>query len=419
MNRIRTCLYLLRRELRTILSDEGTLLVLLAAPIIYATLYATAYGAEVLRNVPIGVIDESRTAASRRLVADIDAGPNCYVACMPTDMAEAERLFYERRIYGVACIPADYESALLAGRQAVVPLYLDASYFLMYRQVFQELAATLATTGAAVELQRLVAAGTQLPAAEATVQPVVYQSRTLFNPGLGYASFVLPAVLLLILQQTLLVGTGMIGGTWCERRLYRMLRPAGRRPLPLPAIVLARGSAYLLLYGLTTLYLFAVHYRLFHLPMNGRTGPVVLFLGLYLLADIAFALALSTRFRFREESILWLLWSSIPLLMLSGISFPRESMPAWLYALGQLIPSSHAITGFVRLQSMGASLGEVSSELLWLLALALLYGAAACFGLRQRIGREERETQKEPAPIPAPAPKSDDQSGESGEDPAS
>ena len=77
MNRIRTCLYLLRRELRTILSDEGTLLVLLAAPIIYATLYATAYGAEVLRNVPIGVIDESRTAASRRLVADIDAGPNC------------------------------------------------------------------------------------------------------------------------------------------------------------------------------------------------------------------------------------------------------------------------------------------------------------------------------------------------------
>ena len=166
-NRLRKALHrfadLVRHELRSALKDEGTLLVLVAAPLIYATLYSIAYGAEVLRNVPIGVIDESRTAASRALVAEFDAGPNCYVACEPTEMAEARALFFDRRIYGIAYIPADYEERLLGGRQAVVPLYLDASYFLVYRQVFQELAATLLTTGTVVGLQRLLAEGAELP----------------------------------------------------------------------------------------------------------------------------------------------------------------------------------------------------------------------------------------------------------------
>ncbi len=391
-NRLRKALHrfadLVRHELRSALKDEGTLLVLVAAPLIYATLYSIAYGAEVLRNVPIGVIDESRTAASRALVAEFDAGPNCYVACEPTEMAEARALFFDRRIYGIAYIPADYEERLLGGRQAVVPLYLDASYFLVYRQVFQELAATLLTTGTVVGLQRLLAEGAELPVAEATARPVAYVGTSLFNPSLGYASFVMPAVLLLILQQTLLVGVGMVGGTWRERRRYRLLLPAdGGRP-NVAGITAARGTAYLLLYLPTTLYLFAVHYRLFHLPMNGATGPIVLFLGLYLAAAVAFALALSTLFRTREAPLVWLLWCSIPLLMLSGISFPRESMPAWLYGLGRLVPSSHAIDGFVRLQTMGASLGEVAEETAWLAAMTLVYGGAAMCGLRRRIDRE-------------------------------
>lgn len=386
---------LVRHELRSVFRDEGALLVLVAAPLIYATLYALAYGAEVVREVPIAVIDESRTPGSRQLVAAFDAGPNCRVAYMPTDMAEAEALFFSRRIYGIACIPADYERQLLAGRQAVVPLYLDGGYFLLYRQVFQELAATLLTTGALVELQRLLAEGSSVPVAEATVSPVAFEGRSLFNPSLGYAAFVMPAVLLLILQQTLLVGIGMVGGTLRERNRYgELLSQQEGRGLML-RIVAARGAAYLLLYVPTTLYLFAVHYRLFGLPMNGATGPVVLFLALYLTAAVAFGLALSTLFRTREAPLLWLLWCSIPLLMLSGISYPRESMPGWLYGLGQLVPSSHAIDGFVRLQSMGASPREVGEAIGWLAALTLFYGTTACLGLR-RILRQTAATEERP-----------------------
>ena len=381
----------MRNEFRTIFTDAGVLLILVLAMLIYATVYSMAYGSQVLRNVPIGVIDESRTPASRTLTATFNAGPNTYVAYAPTDMEEARELFFRRKIYGVVYIPSDYERRLLAGSQAVVAIYADASYFLMYRQVFQEIVASIGTTGAMVEFRRLIAAGADIPQAQATTQPVIYQSHNLFNPYLGYGSFVMPAVLIVIVQQTLLIGIGMIGGTWREQRLYHRLCPAGRRRMSTLPIVLGKALTYGIVYAVTSSYIFGLHYRLFHYPMNGTTGAVVLFMALYLSACIAMGIAVSTLFRYRENSLLLLLWTSIPVLMLSGVSYPREGIPDWLYTLGQIFPSSHGVNGFIRIQSMGASLAEVLPELKMLCILTLVYGGLACIGIHLVIGREIAE----------------------------
>jgi len=380
-----------KAELNTIRKDEGVILVLVFASLIYATLYSMAYAPQVLRNVPIGVIDQSKTHASRQLIDTFDAGPNTVVAYEPADMEEAERLFFERKIYGVVYIPADYEKQLLGGSQAVVALYCDASYFLMYRQVFQELVATIGSTGAMVEFQRLIARGANLPQAKAITQPVVYQSHNLFNPYLGYGSFVMPAVLIIILQQTLLIGIGMIGGTWREFGLYRKFIPAGESRMATLPIVAGKTTVYLLLYALTSLYLLTLHYRLFHYPMNGHASTVVALMIPYLLACSLFGIAVSTLFRYREQSLMFLLWSSIPILMLSGVSLPEQAIPGWLFRFGQLFPSSSGIPAFIRIQSMGASFEEVLPEIRRLWILVGIYGTAACLGIHsvlRAVGRK-------------------------------
>ncbi len=377
----------IRNEFRAIFTDEGALLILVFALFIYSTTYSLAYGPQVLRNVPIGVVDNSHTAASRRLTATFDAGPNAYVAYEPTDMEQARELFFQRRIYGVVYIPENYERRLLEGEQADVAIYVDASYFLMYRQVFQELVSTIGLTGATVGLQRLIARGTELPQAEATVQPVVYQSHNLFNPYLGYGSFAMPAIIIVIIQQTLLIGIGMIGGTWRERGHYRQLCPVDRRRMSTLPIIAGRVLTYLSIYGVTVCYILGVHYKLFHYPDNGTTGAVVVFMAVYLSAAIALSLAVSTLFRTRESSLLLLLWTSIPVLMLSGVSFPREGMPDLLYQAGQLLPSSSAVDGFIRIRSMGATLVDVLPEIRRLLILTMIYGGLAMFGIHRMLCR--------------------------------
>ena len=385
-----------RNEYGSIFTDAGVILVLVLALLIYSTLYSLAYGTQVLRNVPIGVIDMSNTSTSRQLINTFNAGPNVYVAYDPGDMDEAKHLFYDREIYGVVYIPSDYEEKLLGGQQAVVSLYVDASYFLMYRQAFQELVSGIGTTGAMVEFQRLIAKGANIPQATATTQPVIYQSHNLFNPYLGYGSFVMPAIIMVIIQQTMLIGIGMIGGTWREFGLYRKLCPPDRKRMSTLPIVLGKALVYGMIYSVTTFYILGLHYRLFHYPMNGATGTIVVFMLAYMAACIALGIAISTLFRYRENSLLLLLWTSIPLLMLSGVSYPREGIPDWLFNLGQIFPSSHGVNAFIRIQSMGASLSEVLSEIRMLCILALVYGGLACIGIHLVLNRADKDD------IPAP-----------------
>ena len=260
-----------RNEFRTIFKDGGVMLILIFALIIYATAYSLAYGSQVLRNVPIGVVDECRTPTSRSLIDTFNAGPNTYVAYNPTSMEEAKELFYGRKIYGVVYIPSDYGEKLYGGEQANVAIYADASYFLMYRQVFQEVVTSIGKTGAMVEFQRLIAKGANIPQAQATTQPVIYQSHNLFNPYLGYGTFVMPAIIMVIIQQTMLIGIGMIGGTWREFGLYRKLCPAGRRRMSTLPIVLGRGLVYALIYAVTCTYILGLHYPV-PLPDERRDG---------------------------------------------------------------------------------------------------------------------------------------------------
>ena len=359
----------IRNEFRAIFGDAGVMLILIFAPLIYSTIYSLTYGTQVLRNILIGVIDEDKTPSSRELIGRLGAGANAYIAYEPTDMEDAKRLFFDRQIYGIAYIPKGYQRQLLAGEATTVAIYLDASYMLMYRQVFQDMVEGINTTGAMVEYRRVLSSGMQTPLAKAIIEPIRYTSHTLFNPYLGYGSFVMPPVIILILQQTLLIGICMIGGTRREKRLFFQQSIAGNIGIQ----ILGRVVTYIIIYTILSLYLLTIHYRLFHYPTNGNGVYIAIFMGVYITACTLFSIAVSTLFRQRETPLMLLLWISIPLLMLSGVSFPSSAIPDYLQWLATIFPSTFGTHGFVKLQSMGASLRDIFPELRTLLLLILIY----------------------------------------------
>lgn len=377
----------LRYELHRIRRDRGVLLVLFGAPLIYSLLYAAAYAPQQVREIPVAVIDQCHTPSSRRLIRHLDGSEACRIVAQPTDLVEARELLFDRKIYGILLLPADWDRSLAAGRQATAVLYLDGSYLLIYRTLFAAWVKVLAATGTEVELRRLHGQGIELQSAEETVAPIRYEQHNLFNPDAGYATFVMPAVLVLILQQTLLIAIGMAGGRWREEGLYRTLATDRRRHTAAGAVVVGRSAAYLLAELPVALYLFGVHYRLFGYPSLGGTATLVGVLVLYAVAVILLGVALSTLFRRREEPLMLLFWCSIPLLMVSGVSFPREAMPAALTALGAAIPSTHAINAVIRLRTMGASVAEIAPELAALAGQGVIFALFAWLGVRHRLRR--------------------------------
>ena len=86
-----------------------------------------------------------------------------------------------------------------------------------------------------------------------------------------------------------------------------------------------------------------------------------------------------------------------PVLLISGASIPAEGLPHGLYLLGKLLPSSNGVEGFLRIQTMGASLSEVWAPYCTLWVLMLVFFVLACLGLRRVISREMRAAQTETA----------------------
>jgi ABC-2 type transport system permease protein len=217
----------------------------------------------------------------------------------------------------------------------------------------------------------LEAVGALSAGIERRPDPVVLLVRPLFNPAEGYASYVVPAVLVLILQQTLLIGIGLLGGTAAEEP------GAELRVGPTLARLLGRASFHLALYSLHALVYFTVVFRLYGFPERGRTLDLALFALPFLLACIFLAFALSRLFPRRETAMQVLLFTSLPSVFLAGFAWPPEALPAWLRAASLLVPSTSGIAGFLRLSGMGAELRHVAFEWAVLWSLAAGYFAVA------------------------------------------
>ena len=381
----------LKAEFRYIVHDWGVLLILFGAILIYATAYAFAYKPEVLRDVPIAVVDQSKTPSSRELARIMDATPNLRVAYKPSSLEEARMLFLKREVYGIIYIESDFEKKIDTNEKAYFSIYADAGYFLMYKQVFLDAAASMLEINNRIEMKRFLLAGVPEEQARAVSEPVLTQSRYLYNPYGGYGTFVMPAILMVIIQQTLLIGIGMVGGTWREQRLYRKLIPPDRTKMSALPIVVGKALVYVGASILTMTYVFGFHYKTFGYPMNAPFGQLLAFFLPYVLSVVFLGLTFASLFRRRENSLIILLFTSIPLLMISGVSVPKEAMPLWLYEFGKIFPSSPGINGFVRMQTMGANLSEVRPEMINLWILTGVYFLTACLGMRGVACRECKE----------------------------
>ena len=262
-------------ELRAIRADRGALTVLVAATLLYAVLYPVPYLRQLARELPILVVDEDATAASRQFGRLVDAAEQVAVVGTVGHLPVAAAMVRAGRVHGVVVVPAGFERRILRGERAVVGAYGDTRAFMVYTQIASGVAAAVGTFSAGVELRRLEVAGMGRPAAQRARDPLPLVVRALYNPSGGYGNAVVPAVLLVILQQTLLVGMGMLAGTRREQARGGHAAATNGNVL---AHVLGRPSAYVGLYAAHATAFFLVAYRLYDLPRQGSAARAGLLL---------------------------------------------------------------------------------------------------------------------------------------------
>src|SRR3954464_11816570 len=319
-----------RQTLRAIFRQKETLTLLVGGSVLYSFFYPTPYLNQVLRDLPVVVVDRDHTALSRQLTRWLDASEAARVSARSSDLSAAQDSVRAGVAGAVLLIPQDFERYVLRREPAYVEAYVDASYLLVYSTAMRAIQGVTGTLAAGISVRR---------------PPVTFAPWPLFNPLAGYASYVVPAVFILILQQTLLIGIGA-------------LRVAERREEsknePLWALLGGKLGAMILIYAVHAILMFGVVFSIYGFPMRASWPDVFLFLVPYFAAVTLLGLAIAELFDRPETSTVALVATSLPAIFASGFSFPAEVQADWVRAVAVVWPSTFGIRGFLQLAEMGA-----------------------------------------------------------------
>ena len=397
LNRLREhftdVLYIFRQELLHVVKDEGVLLFLVIVPLGYPLIYSWIYNNESLRETPVVVVDQSHSALSRQFLNDCDASPDVHIKYYAQDLDEARSLVSRQLVRGIYLIPSDFAECINRGEQAHVSVYCDMSLMLAYKAIYQTAMVEAGRLGAGLNIKK---AGNYTKREDAiTAQPLAVDAVVMYNNSGGYGSCVLPAVLMLILQQALALGIGMAAGTARERHRNGQLIPDDD-PHYRGAyrIVWGKTLCYCMIGAVAAAYLSMAVPAMFSFPQLGTGWNLFWMLLPYTLASVFFGLTVSCLVRYRENVMLIVVFTSLPLLFLAGVSWPQSGIPEFWQSVAYLFPSTFGIRGFIRMNSMGATLHDINHEYQMLWIQVVVYFLLACIVYRWQIIRARKHAIK-------------------------
>ncbi|MFT3753864.1 MAG: ABC transporter permease [Paludibacter sp.] len=388
---LKDTLLVVRNEFVTMFKDRGVVVLFVLAPLAYPILYCSLYMNETLIDVPIAAVDCSASQESREFLRHLDATQNVHVATSYSSLSEAKQAFNEKKVHGVVFIPADFCKKLVKGDQAHISIYCDISSFMYYRIINQACNNCIMDLNSQIQTKRLNTAGITGEQATVLSNPIPFVGQVLFNEGAGFASFLMPAILMLIIQQTLFLGIGIISGTARGENKFHVLVNSNIHRGRTIRVVIGKSICYLLMYGAWSFFILGVIPHAFNLPHIGLPLDVIKFMIPYLLAVVFFSMTISVFLPHRETGMVVFLFFSLILLFLSGISWPQSNINWFWRTFAWIFPSTHGVQGYIKINTMAADLHRVSFEYVSLWIQTALYFATTCWAYRWQIKKSSRK----------------------------
>lgn len=375
--------YIWLKEMKNTVKDEGVLIFFILVPMLYPLLYSWVYNNEVVREVPVAVVDMSKGGMSRQFIRSYDATPDVKVAYHCNNIEEAKQLIGKQKVKGILYIPSDFEKKIMRGEQTKVSVFSDMSIMLYYKAIYQSAVYVSGAINSKIQISQ--SANFTDREDQITIKPLDFEEVPIFNSTGGYADFLIPGVLILILHQTLILGIGLGAGTARESNRYRDLVPVSRHYNGIFRIVLGKSLCYFMVYCVMGAYITLIIPKLFGFVQLFNAKELIGLMVPFLLATIFFGMIISCTIRYRENVMLIVVFTSVPLLFLSGISWPQTNIPGAWRAIACLFPSTFGVRGFVRLNTMDATLSDIMLEYRALWIQVAVYFFITCLVYRHQI----------------------------------
>ena len=366
------------REWRAISTNAAILLVLIGGIFAYGLLYNLMYAPNLVRKTPVAVVDNSHSALSREYIRLLNATPQASVYALTPNYLEAKEWLKQSKVDGILYLPADFDARVGRGEQSVFSVYAATDAFLNFKNLQEASSRVMLAVNDAHRAEGAVFLPPQGLLAVVSSAPVNVAGTALYNYTEGYGSYLIPAVMIIIIFQTLLMVIGMVTGEEAERNRRPIFSKQSQLNTNLTwrqALynVSGRTFVYVMLYFIFALFLLGLLPHFFSIPNIGNGRDIITMMIPFLIGTSFFGLAASRYFTDSEAPLLMIAFFSVGYIFLSGVSYPLELMPWYWQAAHYVVPAAPAVLAFVKLNSMGGDMVDIRPEMITLWVQVVVY----------------------------------------------
>ena len=320
------------------------------------------YANRTVWDLPVGVIDQDHSTASRQLIRQLDATPKIAIQTYDS-LDEAKRDLGWRKLFAVIIMPVDLEKKILNGKNIEIPVFGDATNRLANGQIQQDVVAAYQQLLGQYNTSLLMRSGFSERQAQVIMMPIQSQTLDVFNPGISFAAIIFPGLLVMLLQHSLLIA--------CVRvSIVLKGTPGGKPSLP---VYLGGLSALLPIWLFLSIVLFVLWPWVLGYRQTATIPEILLLTFPFLLAVLGLGKLVTECLRSVEMIYLTLSFITTPVFYLSGTIWPLQAMPQWVRAVSSMIPSTWATKAIAGVNQMGLSLWDVGGDVAMLLLLGAIY----------------------------------------------
>lgn len=361
---------IIRNEFKIIGTNIPILIVLILGNVGYGFLYNLLYNNNVYKNAPIAVVDMSQSNLSRHFIDYIDATQQVDVVLKTEDFQQAKQMLLKRKIVGFIYIPSELKPEIMRGNQVECTIYGSTLSFLDYLNISESVNfASLEINSELIPemIKNLNAVDVLFLANDKAINIV---SEPLYNSSEGYGTYLIPPVLVIIIFQTMMITMAMRMGI--ENSSHK--KSCFQNPFK---IVFGRAFANVMIYTVFSIFFLGLLPLIFHLPHLGNYLHIAIMMIPYLFASAFFCLTLASFFTDGDMPLFIIVFMSVPLVFLTGISYPLELMPWHWKIFHYTLPVAPATLAFVKLDCMGGDLTNIRPEMINLWIQCLVYYVVA------------------------------------------
>lgn len=380
MNSLRQIKRIFKREIDLIFINPSIILLLFAAPIAYSFLYTAIFMQKMERDVPFVVVDHDKSQMSRELIRHLDAHEAVKVSGSLSSESEAYVNLQKFKSMAILIIPKEFESKLKKGIQTKVSLSVNNTRFMITNDVVRGVNDVVSGISKNTVIDLFVKKGINVREAGKLAEPLILDSKALFNNTESYGDFIIVGLLALILQQLLLISVAISiahekeSGTIKE--LMHKLSGASAK------FIIGKTGIYFIFYSVYAFLFYTLHFYLYKLPFQGSVSALILLTAFQFITLTILGLLIGSYFPSKIVTLIVLVFSSYPVFLLSGYSWPIQAFPDLLKIAAFMLPQTSYFQAYTIITQQGGSLSDITLHLIRIGAIFVVVYIALIIRLR-------------------------------------